>query len=121
MSWESTQTSNVQPFTPAYDRVDNMPNKSTRLNESNDSDNGGFVFHQIGNVEIWCDEQENLRTLEDAGNGPWFTTTYAAVVKVNNSGASEGIYINLIFTSLMKLLKPDSPDTVVLTGDTLVI
>lgn len=84
---------NVQPFTPAYDRVDNMPNKSTRLNESDDSDNGGFVFHQIGNLEIWCDGQENLRTLEDAGNGPWFTTTYAAVVKVNHSGASEGIYI----------------------------
>lgn len=121
MSWESTQTSNVQPFTPAYDRVDNMPNKSTRLNESDDSDNGGFVFHQIGNVEIWCDEQENLRTLEDAGNGPWFTTTYAAVVKVNNSGASEGIYIIFDFYEPDEATQNRLPDTMVLTGDTLVI
>lgn len=66
---------NVQPFTLAYDRVGGMPDKSTLFNESDDSDNGSFVFHQIGNVEIWSDEQENLQTLEDAGNGPWFTAT----------------------------------------------
>lgn len=45
------------------------PTRARLLNESDDSDNDGFVFHQTGNAEIWCDEQENLQTLEDAGKG----------------------------------------------------
>ena len=60
---------NVQPSTPAHDRMDNVPDKSALLNEFDDSDNVGFVFHRTGNVEIWCDEQENLQTLEGAGKG----------------------------------------------------
>lgn len=58
---------------------------------------GRVVFHQIGNVEAWSGEQEGLQTLKDAGEGPWFTKGYAAVMRVNRSGASEGVYIMFDF------------------------
>ena len=88
---------NVQPHIPTHNRANDRPEKSRRINVSDDSDDSGFIFHQIGNVEIWCDEQGNLQTLKDAGEGPWFTDSYAAVMRINKSGASNGVYVMFDF------------------------
>lgn len=48
-------------------------------------------------MEAWSGEQEGLQTLKDAGEGPWFTKSYAAVMRANRSGASEGVYIMFDF------------------------
>lgn len=61
----------VQPATPSYPRVVDMSYKGTLVNESDDSNNGGFIFHQIGEVEVWCGENKNIQTLHEEGEGPW--------------------------------------------------
>lgn len=81
---------------PAHDRVASLPKESTIVNQSNDngdSDSGGFVFHQIGDVETWCDESDDLQTLNDTGKGDWMKTGFAAVMRLAPSGTPNGVYI----------------------------
>ncbi|KAH0562428.1 hypothetical protein GP486_002880 [Trichoglossum hirsutum] len=84
---------NVQPRIPLRSRKANFSEESTKSNESDDSENGGFVFHQIGTLEYWGGEVENFQSLEDAANGPWLNTKFCAVVRFGRNGAANGIYI----------------------------
>lgn len=88
---------NVQPDISTHDRTNDRPEKSMCINVFGDSDDGGFIFHQIGDVQIWCAKQGKLQTLKDVGEGPWFTASYAAVVRINKNGASDGVYIMFDF------------------------
>ncbi|KAI9776167.1 MAG: hypothetical protein M1839_000583 [Geoglossum umbratile] len=84
---------NVQPRIPVRSRQANFSEESTKSNESDDLETGGFVFHQIGNLEQWGDEPENLTSYEDAANGTWLPTDFHVVVRFGRSGAANGIYI----------------------------
>lgn len=46
--------------------VNHLPGKSTVVNESDDSGNGGFIFHQFGILETCSGEEEDLQTLENS-------------------------------------------------------
>lgn len=61
--------------------------------QSDDPDMGGFVFHQIGAVERWGDEPENLTCYDDAAKGTWLPTEFSAVVRFGRNGHGNGIYI----------------------------
>lgn len=70
-----------------------FPERSTKSNDTDDPDIGGFVFHQIGVIERWGDEPENLTSYDDAAKGPWMPTGFFAVVRFGRSGYGNGIYI----------------------------
>ena len=53
---------NVQLRIPFRSRKANFSEVSTKSNESDDSETGGFVFHQIGTLEFWGDDVENFRS-----------------------------------------------------------
>ncbi|KAI9868509.1 MAG: hypothetical protein M1813_005953 [Trichoglossum hirsutum] len=85
---------NVQPRIPSRSRKANFSEESTRSNESDDSDYAGFVFHQIGNLEIWGDNPRDLGDYEDAANGTWFPTQFHAVMRFGRNGAAaNGVYV----------------------------
>ncbi|KAI9764144.1 MAG: hypothetical protein M1839_006043 [Geoglossum umbratile] len=84
---------NVQPKIPSRSRKANFSEQSTRSNESDDSDYAGFVFHQIGNLEFWGDNPDDLRSYEDAANGKWFPTHFHAVIRFGRNGAANGVYV----------------------------
>jgi hypothetical protein len=84
---------NVQPKIPFQSRRANFSEESTRSNESDDSDHAGFVFHQIGNLEFWGDNPDDLRSDEDAANGTWFSTQFHAVMRFGRNGAANGVYV----------------------------
>ncbi|KAI9776301.1 MAG: hypothetical protein M1839_000462 [Geoglossum umbratile] len=65
---------NVQLVIPSQSRKAHFSGESTKSNESDDMEQGGFVFHQIGDLEYWGDEPENLTSYEDAANGDWLST-----------------------------------------------
>lgn len=83
---------NVQP-PGIYPRITHLPEKSTAVNELNDSGTDGFVFNQIGFLEKWCGGKENLQTLEDAGKGRWARSRFVAVMRIGQNGTSNGVYI----------------------------
>lgn len=84
---------NVQPKIPVGRRQADLSEESSKSNESDDMDTGGFVFHQLGSLEYWGDEAENLTSYEDAANGVWLPTLFRVVVRFGTSGAANGIYI----------------------------
>lgn len=84
---------NVQPKIPVRRRQANLSEESSRLNESDDMETGGFVFHQLGALEYWGDEPENLTSYEGAANGDWLPTLFRVVVRFGRNGAANGIYI----------------------------
>jgi hypothetical protein len=84
---------NVQPKIPSRSRKANFSEESTRSNESDDSDYAGFVFHQIGNLEFWGDNPDDLRSYADAANGTWFPTQFYAVMRFGRNGAANGVYV----------------------------
>ena len=84
---------NVQPSKPARTRKGNLSEMSTRSNESDDPGTGGFVFHQIGTLEVWGDERHNLQSFEDAGRGPWLPTGFCVVMRFTKSGTANGLYL----------------------------
>ncbi|KAH0559965.1 hypothetical protein GP486_003515 [Trichoglossum hirsutum] len=84
---------NVQPKMPPRSRKANFSEESTRSNESDDSEYAGFVFHQIGNLEFWGDNPDDLRSYEDAANGTWFSTQFQAVIRFGRNGAANGVYV----------------------------
>ena len=84
---------NVQPKIPFRSRTANFSEESTKSNESDDLEIGGFVFHQIGTLEDWGDEPENLTSYEDAANGVWLPTEFHVVVRFGRNGAANGVYI----------------------------
>ncbi|KAI9762591.1 MAG: hypothetical protein M1840_001217 [Geoglossum simile] len=71
----------IQPRIPFRSRQANFSEKSTKSNESDDLETGGFVFHQIRNLEYWGDEPENLTSYEDAANGTWLLTDFHVAMK----------------------------------------
>lgn len=84
---------NVQPAIPAHDRTV-LPEESKLVNENHrEPDEGGFVFNQIGDLETWCNDNEDLRTLEDAGNRDWMKTHFAAVMRLSPRGEANDVYI----------------------------
>jgi hypothetical protein len=84
---------NVQLKIPSRRRKANFSEESTRSNESDDYDYAGFVFHQIGNLEYWADDPENLRSYEDAAKGTWLPTQFYAVMRFGRNGAANGVYV----------------------------
>ncbi|KAI9778194.1 MAG: hypothetical protein M1839_008311 [Geoglossum umbratile] len=94
---------NVQPKIPLHRRMANLPVMSTKLNESEDSEIAGFVFHQIGILEFWessedDDDDENVEdddveSSKDVDSGNWEPTGFHVVVRFGRSGAANGIYI----------------------------
>ncbi|KAI9866424.1 MAG: hypothetical protein M1813_001546 [Trichoglossum hirsutum] len=84
---------NLQPVIPFRSRKANFSEESTRSNESDDSDYAGFVFHQIGNLEYWGGNPDDLRTYEDAANGTWFPTRFYAVMRFGRNGAANGVFV----------------------------
>ncbi|KAI9855158.1 MAG: hypothetical protein M1813_000517 [Trichoglossum hirsutum] len=84
---------NVQPKIPFQSRKANFSEESTKSDESDDLETGGFVFHQIGNLEQWGDEPENLTSYDDAANGDWLPTDFYVAVRFGRNGAANGVYI----------------------------
>ncbi|KAI9763444.1 MAG: hypothetical protein M1840_000527 [Geoglossum simile] len=84
---------NVQPKIPPRSRKANFSEESTKSNESDDSDYAGFVFHQIGNLEYWAGDPNNLRSYEDAAKGTWLPTQFHAVMRFGRNGAANGVYV----------------------------
>ncbi|KAK2810716.1 hypothetical protein FQN50_002759 [Emmonsiellopsis sp. PD_5] len=77
---------NVQPRLPSHRRVAKYE-ESTQLNQVDDFGDG-FVFHQIGMLEMWICNQEDSRI-----KGPWRPTNFGVVVRIHRSGAPIGVYI----------------------------
>jgi hypothetical protein len=91
MSSASTPTFNLEYLFRS--RKANFSEASTKLNESDDSETGGFVFHQIGILEFWGDEAEDFRCYEDAARGFWLPTELCAVIRFGRTGTANGVYI----------------------------
>ncbi|KAI9778251.1 MAG: hypothetical protein M1839_008275 [Geoglossum umbratile] len=83
----------VQPEIPSRSPELNFSEESTRSNESDDSDDAGFVFHQIGNLEYWADDPDNLRSYEDAATENWLSTQFHVVMRFGRNGAASGVYV----------------------------
>lgn len=67
---------------------------TTLVNENDsESDEDEFVFHQIDELQTWCHDNEDLRTLGDAGNGDWMKTEFAEVMRLFRRSEANGIYI----------------------------
>ena len=78
---------NVQPPEPAHPRTADLPEQSTVLNDSDNPDEGGFVFFQLGRVEALYDgEDEEVHSLQDALEGDWMDTRFCAVVRITGWG-----------------------------------
>jgi hypothetical protein len=84
---------NVQPLKPVHRRKANLSEESTVSNESDDPGIGGFVFHQLGILEVWCDEPEKLQNYDDADDGPWQPAEFCVVNRFGTNGVPDGIYI----------------------------
>jgi hypothetical protein len=84
---------NVQLKIPSRSGKLNFSEESTRSNESGDSDYTGFVFHQIGNLEYWADDPDNLRSYEDAAKENWLPTQFHVVMRFGRNGAANGVYV----------------------------
>ncbi|MCJ1352960.1 MAG: hypothetical protein MMC33_002944, partial [Icmadophila ericetorum] len=84
---------NVHPQIPSTRREGNLSEQSAISNDSIDSDGTGFVFHQLGAVEVWANDPSALKSNEDAGSGPWLSTAFIAVVKFKKSGIADGSYL----------------------------
>jgi hypothetical protein len=84
---------NVQPSKPARTRKANLSEMSTKSNESDDPGTDGFIFHQIGTLDVWGDDRHNLQSFEDAGKGPWLPTGFCVVMRFTKSGIANGLYL----------------------------
>ena len=90
---------NVQPRRPPGSRQAKLPDESTRCNESDDSDLGGFVFHQIGILQTWGDEPEAMRNTQDAAEREWLNTDFCVVMRFGRNGIANGLYLIFDFYS----------------------
>ncbi|KAH0562966.1 hypothetical protein GP486_002467 [Trichoglossum hirsutum] len=78
---------------PRRSRKANFSEESTKSNESDDYEYVGFVFHQIGDLEYWADNPEDLRSYKDAAEGTWYPTHFYAVIRFGRNGAANGVYV----------------------------
>ncbi|KAI9761715.1 MAG: hypothetical protein M1840_001719 [Geoglossum simile] len=104
---------NVQPKIPSRSRGAsfsgaNFSEESTKSNRPDDPDHAGFVFHQIGNLEFWGDNPDNLRSYADAAKGPWFPTHFYAVMRFGRNGAANGVYVIFDFYPENELIEHDN-------------
>jgi hypothetical protein len=106
---------------PYQSRKANFSEVSTKSNEPDDLEIGGFVFHQIRTLEFWGDKVENFRSYEDAARGPWLPTRFCAVIRFGRSGTANGVYLIYDFyprdESGERDLRTDSDDWGQLPGD----
>ncbi|KAK2746408.1 hypothetical protein FQN55_005626 [Onygenales sp. PD_40] len=77
---------NVQPRLPSHRRIAKYE-ESTQLNQLENT-GAGFVFHQIGMLEMWIEDRE-----DSSVKGPWLPTNFGVVVRIHRSGLPLGIYI----------------------------
>jgi hypothetical protein len=85
---------NVHPGKASSRRQQNLSDESSASNESDDCQIGGFVFHQLGNLESFCGESRTLKDLTDEEQEEnWESTPFYAVIRFGSSGAYEGIYL----------------------------
>lgn len=84
---------NVQPRQPSHRRIANYSEESTQSNESDDSTGTGFVFHQMGMLEIWSGETDEPKTENNVAGGPWSPADFGVVMRIDRSGAPAGVYI----------------------------
>ncbi|KAI9856116.1 MAG: hypothetical protein M1813_009234 [Trichoglossum hirsutum] len=73
---------------------------------SADTQREGFVFHEIGTLELWCGDPEKFKDDDsddpekyDGGRGWWEPTSYCVVMKFDESGVSSGFYVVFDFFS----------------------
>ncbi|KAF3483804.1 uncharacterized protein GIQ15_03128 [Arthroderma uncinatum] len=84
---------NVQPRNPPCRRRGHYAEESNMSNESDDTSDTGFVFHQIGILEEWVGDSGIPKSKENISQGPWFPTGFGVVVKFGRNGLADGIYI----------------------------
>jgi hypothetical protein len=86
---------NVQPKTPRHRRHPSLLAESTTSNESDDDEDegNGFIFHQLGVMEIWCNHTDSLTCDQDAAEGPWLPCGFCVVIRFGRNGVANGIYI----------------------------
>lgn len=85
---------NVQPPKPACRRAANMSEESNVSNESDDQDEGGFVFFEIGTFQVLLVESPyEIQSLDGAGKADWSDTHFVAVMRVSRSGNANGVYL----------------------------
>ena len=65
------------------------PDESVALNETDDNQDGGFTFYQLGKVQHFCGE--DLNDPEDENT--WYGFGFGAVIKFTLSGRAGGIYL----------------------------
>lgn len=85
---------NVQPPEPAHPRTADLPEQSTALNDSDNPGEVGFVFFQLGRVEVLYDgEDGEVHSLQDALEGDWMDTRFCAVMRITEGGTADGVYL----------------------------
>ncbi|KAK2746202.1 hypothetical protein FQN57_003324 [Myotisia sp. PD_48] len=82
---------NVQPLLPSHCRIANYSEESTLSNESDDHEESGFVFHQIGILEYFfpADKDEDGSDSQDES----LPADFGVVVRIGRNGAPAGIYL----------------------------
>lgn len=83
---------NVEPFKPQSRRQINTSEESTQSGESDDSEETGWVFHQLGYLEFVESDSEDLSELGDQ-DMEWIRTGYNVVLRFSNTGKANGVYI----------------------------
>ena len=89
---------NAQPPGRDHRQTARLPEKSAFSNnnkKNNDSSKDGFVFFQLGRVEVLFveEEDEEVESLEDAWEGDWMDTRFCAALRITNDGAADGVYL----------------------------
>lgn len=85
---------NVQPREPEqsfWRSKLGLPEMSCEPNES-DWKGGGFVFHQLGELQHWVGKLEDMHN-SDPDDRRWYPSKFFVAVRFNSNGISEGIYI----------------------------
>src|SRR5271170_1444142 len=68
-----------------------MPDISTTSNDTDDGE-GGFVFHQLGTLEYFAGDSNQIINMYELGRGTWLSTGFC-VVRFSSTGQSKGIYL----------------------------
>lgn len=85
---------NVQSPKTAHCRAADLPEESTVLNKSDNPGEDGFVFFQLGRVEVLFDEEdEKVHSLQDALEDYWMETKFCAAMGITEGGTVDGVYL----------------------------
>lgn len=82
----------VQPEQPPCKRESTRSKRSTKSTESGDTDGQGFVFYQIGELEIRYTDDSHIEN-EDYDDAYWLQTGFHVVIRFGKTGDENGVYI----------------------------